>query len=211
MQRPSHPRYLLQGPLVLASHNPGKITELQAIIPPSIRPLYSIKDLGLPEPEETGVTFEENALIKAKQAAILSKLPSLADDSGIVIPALDGAPGVVSARWAGEKRDFNVAMGKVYKELGKKGITAITGCPAFFISVLAIAWPDGHHQSFEGRIDGTLAWPPRGTKGFGYDAMFVPDGYTQTFGEMDPTQKNTISHRAKAFAKFKEFCLHVSG
>ena len=211
MQKSSCPRYLLQGPLVLASHNPGKITELQAIIPPSIRPLYSIKDLGLSEPEETRVTFEENALIKAKQAAILSKLPSLADDSGIVIPALDGAPGVVSARWAGEKRDFNVAMGKVYKELGKKGITAITGCPAFFISVLAIAWPDGHHQSFEGRIDGTLAWPPRGTKGFGYDAMFVPDGYTQTFGEMDPTQKNTISHRAKAFAKFKEFCLHVSG
>lgn len=209
MPSPFNPRLLLQSPLVLASHNQGKIAELQAILTPFIQPLYSIKDLNLPEPEETGLTFEENALIKAKQAAKLSKLPALADDSGIVIPALDGAPGVLSARWAGEKRDFGLAMDKVHMQLIKKGFPILENCHAFFISVLAIAWPDGYHQTFEGRIDGTLTWPPRGTKGFGYDPIFIPDHYNQTFGEMETAQKNSISHRAQAFAKFKKFCLHM--
>jgi XTP/dITP diphosphohydrolase len=155
----------------------------------------------LPEPEETGTTFLENAELKARAAALAARLPALADDSGLVVPALGGAPGVYSARWAGPEKDFRVAMERVQRELG--------GSPdrrACFICALAMAWPDGHVESFEGRVDGTLVWPPRGSRGFGYDPMFLPEGGTLTFGEMEPEAKHKISHRARAFAQLTARC-----
>jgi XTP/dITP diphosphohydrolase len=185
----------LAGRLVIASHNPDKVVEIRAFLGPhGVEPI-SAGTLGLPEPEETGDTFEANAALKAQAAARASGLPALADDSGIVVPALGGAPGVYSARWAGPGKDFRVAMERVQRELGA-GDRA-----AYFVAVLALAWPDGAEMLFRGEVHGRLVWPPRGDKGFGYDPMFVPDGRTLTFGEMDPEEKYRISHRAHAFAK----------
>jgi XTP/dITP diphosphohydrolase len=189
------------GRLVVASHNPGKVREIGDLLRPFGFKAVSAGELGLPEPEETGTTFLENAELKARAAALAARLPALADDSGLVVPALGGAPGVYSARWAGPEKDFRVAMERVQRELG--------GSPdrrACFICALAMAWPDGHVESFEGRVDGTLVWPPRGSRGFGYDPMFLPEGGTLTFGEMEPEAKHKISHRARAFAQLTARC-----
>jgi XTP/dITP diphosphohydrolase len=163
--------------------------------------------LSLPEPEETGVTFAENAALKAAAAARAAKLPALADDSGLEVEALGGAPGIYSARWAGASKDFSVAMRRVADELRARDAWTVPGPAANFIAVLCLAWPDGETAIFEGRVDGHLVWPPRGTKGFGYDPMFVPDGHTVTFGEMEPNAKHAISHRARAFRLFARACL----
>jgi len=192
-------RKLAPGKLVIASHNPGKIREIAALLGPyGIEPV-SAASLDLPEPEETGTTFVANAELKALLAADLSGLPALADDSGLCVEALGGEPGIFSARWAGESKDFGMAMRLVHDNLEKLGPE--TGRDAHFICALAVAWPDGHMESFEGRVDGVLVWPPLGDRGFGYDPMFRPTGHTETFGEMDPDAKHAISHRADAFAK----------
>ena len=194
----------LSGAVVLATHNPGKIRELKALLEPFGLHCESATELGLVEPPETAATFAGNAAIKALAAARASSKPALADDSGLVVPALDGAPGVVSARWAGPKKDFRVAMRRVERELQQRG----TGDrSAYFAAALSVAWPDGHTETFEGRIDGTLVWPPRGTRGFGYDPMFVAEGYDRTFGELDQSMKHAISHRARAFHKLVAACL----
>ncbi|WP_413204502.1 RdgB/HAM1 family non-canonical purine NTP pyrophosphatase [Rhodospirillum sp. A1_3_36] len=195
-------RKLTQGPLVVASHNAGKVREINALIAPFGLEAKSAGELNLPEPEETGTTFQENALIKARAAAEASGLPALADDSGLTVSALDGAPGVYSARWAGPEKDFGKAMEKIN--------TLLTGSPdrsAAFLCVLALAWPDGHVETFEGRVDGLLIWPARGEHGFGYDPIFQPEGHTATFGEMASDAKQAISHRARAFAKMVDACL----
>ncbi len=184
------------GKLVIASHNPGKVREIADLLAPHGLSVVSAARLGLPEPEETGATFAENAILKATDAANASGLPVLADDSGICVAALGGQPGIYSARWAGPDKDFTVAMQRIERELAGAADRS-----AAFICVLCLAWPDGRYETFEGRVDGTLVWPPRGTKGFGYDPMFVPEGGSLTFGEMDPAAKHAISHRARAFAK----------
>jgi XTP/dITP diphosphohydrolase len=161
--------------------------------------------VGQPEPEETGATFEDNAALKARAAAEASGLIALADDSGLVVPALGGAPGIYSARWAGPEKDFLVAMERVRRELGDKAIGA-SDRRAHFVAVLALAWPDGAIACFRGEVHGRLVWPPRGDRGFGYDPMFLPDGYELTFGEMDPDEKHRISHRARAFEKLVQEC-----
>lgn len=194
-------RKLNPGKLVIASHNEGKVREIRALLAPYGIDPVSAASLDLPEPEETGTTFVANAELKALQAADLSGLPALADDSGLCVEALGGDPGIFSARWAGESKDFAVAMELVEQKLADQ---AVDGAPApardaHFICALALAWPDGHVIWFEGRVDGTLVWPPRGTNGFGYDAMFLPNGHAQTFGEMDPDAKHAMSHRADAF------------
>ncbi|QNA84843.1 RdgB/HAM1 family non-canonical purine NTP pyrophosphatase [Sphingomonas sp. So64.6b] len=190
-------RKLAPGKLVIASHNAGKVREIRDLLGPyGIEPI-SAADLDLPEPEETGTTFVANAELKALQAADLSGLPALADDSGLCVDALNGDPGIFSARWAGETRDFGLAMSLVNDRLD--ALEPETGRDAHFVCALALAWPDGHVEWFEGRVDGTLVWPPRGENGFGYDAMFLPDGGGETFGEMDPQAKHAISHRADAF------------
>jgi XTP/dITP diphosphohydrolase len=189
-------RKLAPGRLVIASHNEGKVREIRALLGPyGIEPV-SAAELDLPEPEETGTTFVANAELKAMQAADLSGLPALADDSGLCVEALNGDPGIFSARWAGEARDFGAAM-----KLVEDRLAAIDDAPrdAHFVCALALAWPDGHVEWFEGRVDGTLVWPPRGDNGFGYDAMFLPDGETLTFGEMAPEAKTPLTHRADAF------------
>jgi XTP/dITP diphosphohydrolase len=189
-------RKLAPGKLVIASHNAGKVREIKALLGPyGIEPV-SAADLDLPEPEETGTTFVANAELKALQAADLSGLPALADDSGLCVDALRGDPGIFSARWAGASKDFGVAMQLVEDRLG-----AIDEAPrdAHFVCALALAWPDGHVEWFEGRVEGTLVWPPRGENGFGYDPMFLPDGETLTFGEMAPEAKTPLTHRADAF------------
>jgi XTP/dITP diphosphohydrolase len=194
--------------LVVASHNPGKVREIFELVAPHGLSVLSAGELGLPEPEETGATFAQNAQLKAVAAARGAALPSLADDSGIEVEALGGAPGIYSARWAGPAKDFKVAMRRVADELEARG--AWTGSPgprANFIAVLCLAWPDGEVASFEGKVWGHLIWPPRGSKGFGYDPMFVPEGHTLTFGEMEPDAKHAISHRARAFQKFASACL----
>ncbi len=192
-------RKLQPGRLVIASHNPGKIREIAALLGPyGIEPV-SAGSLGLPEPEETGTTFIANAELKALLAADLSGLPALADDSGLCVEALGGDPGIFSARWAGESKDFNIAMQRVEDQLACTGPEA--GRDAHFVCALAVAWPDGHMESVEGRVDGALVWPPRGGNGFGYDPVFVPHGHALTFGEMDPEAKHAMSHRADAFAK----------
>jgi XTP/dITP diphosphohydrolase len=196
-KEPQAIRKLVPGRHVIASHNAGKVREIAELLGPhGIEPV-SAGALGLPEPEETGTTFVANAELKARQAADLSGLPALADDSGLCVEALDGEPGIFSARWAGESRDFNEAMRRVEMNLGTKGPNASRD--AHFVCALALAWPDGHVEWFEGRVDGTLVWPPRGDRGFGYDPVFVPDGGDQTVGEMDPAAKHAISHRADAF------------
>ncbi|MGN6271071.1 MAG: RdgB/HAM1 family non-canonical purine NTP pyrophosphatase [Sphingomonas sp.] len=198
-KEPQAIRKLDPGKLVIASHNEGKVREIGELLAPYGIETVSAKKLGLPEPEETGTTFVANAELKAQQAADLSGLPALADDSGLCVEALGGEPGIFSARWAGENRDFNEAMRRVEAAIAASGPNP--GRDAHFVCALALAWPDGHVEWFEGRVDGTLVWPPRGDKGFGYDAMFLPDGGAETFGEIDPAAKHAISHRADAFRK----------
>ena len=187
--------------LVVASHNQGKVEEISALLVPFAIDAVSAGTLGLAEPEETGDSFEANAALKAKAAADASGLSALADDSGLVVPALNGAPGIYSARWAGPAKDFGAAMQRVHRELGGRDRSAI------FVAVLALAWPDGGMELFRGEVPGSLVWPPRGERGFGYDPMFVPEGRSETFGEMEPAEKHKISHRACAFAKLVEGCL----
>ena len=184
--------------LVIASHNPGKVEEIARLLAPFAGETIAAGSLGIPEPEETGDSFEANAALKARAAAAASELPSLADDSGLVVPALSGAPGIYSARWAGPAKDFWVAMERVHRELGDKDRNAS------FVAVLALAWPDGPTELFRGEVEGNLTWPPRGDRGFGYDPIFIPQGATLTFGEIDPVEKHRISHRAHAFAKLVE-------
>lgn len=193
-------RRLQPGKLVIASHNRGKVREIAELLGPfGIEPV-SAADLDLPEPDETGNTFVDNADLKARLAADLSGLPALADDSGLCVDALDGRPGILSARWAGADRDFDLAMERVHEELLAREPEA--GRNAHFVCALSVAWPeDGQCESFEGRVDGTIVWPPRGDKGFGYDSIFQPIGHDVTFGEMDPAEKHAISHRADAFRK----------
>ena len=194
-------RRLAGGRLALATHNKGKLVEIAALVAPFGIAAAGAAALGVPEPEETGTTFEANAALKALAVARASGLPALADDSGLVVPALGGAPGVYSARWAGAERDFAVAMRRVEAELG-------AGDPgASFVAALALGWPDGHVELFRGEVHGHLVFPPRGTRGFGYDPIFVPDGYAKTFAEMDPDAKHRISHRARAFEQLARACL----
>lgn len=189
--------------LVIATHNPGKLREIRALMQPFGIECLGAAELDLPEPEETGTTFVDNADLKARQAADLSGLPALADDSGLCVDALSGRPGIFSARWAEDEagnRDWLRAMERVWRETEAAGPDA--GHDAHFVCALALAWPeDGQAESFEGRVYGTLVWPPRGERGFGYDPMFMAVGHQQTFGEMDPEQKHAISHRADAFGK----------
>jgi XTP/dITP diphosphohydrolase len=187
--------------LVLASHNPGKLREIAALVAPLGINVVSAGELGLPEPEEDAPDFAGNARIKALAAAIASGLPALSDDSGFCVAALNGAPGVLSARWAGPSKDFAAAMALVNDRIG-----ANPDRRAWFIAALCLGWPDGHTETFEGRIDGHAIWPPRGDRGFGYDPMFIPDGGTRTFGEIDPDEKHAISHRARAFAQMLAAC-----
>jgi XTP/dITP diphosphohydrolase len=182
--------------LVIASHNQGKVREIRELVLPFGVDVVSAGELGLAEPEETGDTFAANAALKAHAAAQAARLPALADDSGLVVPALDGAPGIYSARWAGPSKDFSHAMQRVQ--------TALGGNPdrrAAFVCALAVAWPDGALRGFDGQVEGSLVWPPRGDRGFGYDSMFLPDGGSLTFGEMEPAAKHAISHRAIAFRR----------
>ena len=190
------------GRLVIASHNPGKIVEIGDLLRPYRVEAVGAGALDLPEPEETGATFEENAELKARLAAEASGLPALADDSGLVVRALGGAPGIYSARWARPEKDFRIAMERVQRKLGDRDRAA------HFVAVLSLAWPDGHIESFRGEVHGTLTFPPRGERGFGYDPIFVPDGYRETFGELDPALKHRISHRARAFKQLVAVCFH---
>lgn len=187
-------RRLAPGRLVLATHNPGKVVELQELVTPHGLEVVSAGQLGLPEPEETGDSFTANAELKALAAATASGLPALADDSGLCVDALGGAPGIYSARWGGPEKDFALAMAKVNEAMGSEGPRT-----AHFICALSLAWPDGHTETVEGRVDGTLVWPPRGTNGFGYDPMFLMHGRTQTYGEMSRPEKEAENHRARAF------------
>ncbi len=187
--------------LVVASHNEGKIREINDLLRPCGVVAVSAGELGLPEPDETGQTFAENASLKARAAAKASGLTALSDDSGLAVAALDGEPGIRSARWAGPDRDFALAMRNVEEKLQAAGATSPATRSAQFVCALCMAWPDGETRVFEGRVDGMLVWPPRGHKGFGYDPMFLPDGYDVTFGEMDPDVKHGISHRAVAFRR----------
>ena len=186
--------------LVIASHNQGKIVEIGALLAPYRVEAIGAAALGLPEPDETEPTFEGNAALKARAAVEATGLPALADDSGLVVPALGGAPGIYSARWAGPSRDFIVAMQRVHDELGDKDRAAL------FVSVLSLIWPDGHEEAFRGEVHGRLSWPPRGENGFGYDPMFIPDGHTQTFGQLSHEVKYAIDHRARAFQKLVKAC-----
>ena len=186
--------------LVIATHNAGKLREIRALMEPHGIACVGAAELDLPEPEEIGVTFVDNAELKAREAADLSGLPALADDSGLSVDALHGLPGIFSARWAEDedgKRDFGAAMEKVWREIEAAGPDA--SHDAHFVCALSLAWPDGSIESFEGKVHGTLVWPPRGSNGFGYDAMFVAAGMDQTFGEIDAEAKHAISHRAEAF------------
>jgi XTP/dITP diphosphohydrolase len=189
--------------LVVASHNPGKVREIAALLGPYNIEVVSAGDLGLAEPDETGATFVANAELKALAAARASGLVALADDSGLAVDALDGEPGIYSARWGGAAKDFGLAMRKVHDALLAKKATDTS---AHFACALSLAWPDGHVESFEGRVYGKLIWPPRGAQGFGYDPIFVADGYDITFGEMEPPEKHRISHRAEAFRKLIGAC-----
>jgi len=190
-------RRLLPGPLVVASHNAGKVREITALLGPYGMAPVSAATLNLPEPDETGDTFAANAELKALAAARATGLPALSDDSGLCVDALGGAPGIYSARWAGPTKDFSIAMARVQEELQASGQAPT----AHFICALTLAWPDGEMATFIGRVDGTLIWPPRGDRGFGYDPIFVPQGYDISFGEMDPDAKHAMSHRADAFAQ----------
>ena len=202
---------LLSGKIVVATHNPGKLVEMRELLAPFGIEAVSAGELGLPEPDETGTMFSENAAIKAEAAAKASGLPAFADDSGLCVNALDGAPGLFSARWAGPSKDFSAAMTRIASELDRRGIAERR---AHFVSALVIAWPDGHAETFEGRVFGEIV-PPRGTLGFGYDPLFLPDGYIRTFGEMSSDEKHgvnwqsgaALSHRARAFVLLAKACL----
>jgi XTP/dITP diphosphohydrolase len=194
------PRPFIGDRLVIASHNQGKVEEMSALLVPFAVAALPAAALGIPEPEETGDSFEANAALKAGLAAQATGLPALADDSGLVVPALGGAPGIYSSRWAGAGKEFRDAMTRVQRELGAKDRSAC------FVAVLALARPDGECDLFRGEVAGRLVWPPRGERGFGYDPMFVPEGGTQTFGELEPAAKHKISHRARAFAKLVDAC-----
>ena len=204
----------ITGKLVIATHNPGKLAEMKELLAPYGIEAVSAGELALPEPEETGNDFRSNAAIKAIAAAQAAKLPSFADDSGIVVDALDGAPGIYSARWAGPNKDFAAAMAQIERLLQERGATTPAKRKAHFVSALCVAWPDDHLEEVEARVYGTLVWPPRGTAGFGYDPMFLPDGHNRTFGEMESIEKHGLpplglglSHRARAFVKLAEICL----
>ncbi len=194
------PPRLVPGRLLAATHNAGKVTELKALFEPHGFDVVSAIDLGLDEPEETETTFAGNALLKARAAMQASGLPALSDDSGLAVTALGGEPGIYSARWAGEPRDFYRAMERVEKALQASGSADRS---AKFVCALAVAWPDGSEAVFEGEVHGTLIWPPRGTRGFGYDPVFIANGETLTFGEMDPDRKHAMSHRADAVNKLR--------
>lgn len=189
--------------LVVATHNPGKVAEIADLLRPcGVEPIAA-SSLGLAEPEETGSTFRANAEIKARAAALASGLPALADDSGLEVAALGGAPGIHSARWAGPRKDFRAAMERVERALAARGARDRS---ARFVCALALCWPDGACEVFEGAVSGRLVWPPRGTRGFGYDPMFIPAGHDLTFGEMEPAAKHAMSHRARAFRKLVVAC-----
>lgn len=212
MRESKHRRII--GRLVIATHNPGKLRELRELLAPYRIDAISAGDMSLNEPEETGTTFRDNARIKADAAAKASGAAAFADDSGLAVDALDGAPGVYSARWAGPDRNFHRAMETVEQKLRERGATTPDRRKAHFVSALCVAWPDGHVEEFEGRVGGTLIWPPRGDKGFGYDPIFLPDGYARTLGEMPSEEKHGLpprgkglSHRARAFLKLAEACL----
>ena len=197
------PHHLTSGTrLVVASHNPGKVREFGDLLRPFGLDVVSAGELGLPEPEETETTFAGNARLKAAAAATAAQLPALSDDSGLEVAALGGAPGIYSARWAGPAKDFAIAMQRVRDELTARGAWPAggPGPVANFTAALCLAWPDGAAETFEGKVHGQLVWPPRGARGFGYDPMFLPDGGSETFGEMAPDAKHAISHRARAFA-----------
>jgi XTP/dITP diphosphohydrolase len=193
--------------LVVASHNPGKVAEIAELIAPYGLDAVSAGKLGLPEPEETETTFAGNARLKAVAAAGAAGLPALSDDSGLEVAALDGAPGIHSARWAGPAKDFSLAMRRVHEEIVARGRWGEGKPAANFTCALCLAWPDEATRVFEGKVFGTLVWPPRGTRGFGYDPMFLPDGSTVTFGEMEPAAKHRVSHRARAFEQFRREAL----
>lgn len=196
-------RQLLEPKIVIASHNEGKVSEIRDLLIPFGISIISSHDAELPEPEETGVSFIENAELKAKIAAQLSGLPAIADDSGLSVSALGGAPGIYSARWAGKDKNFDKAMNRIADAL------LMSGCydkKAFFHCALCLSWPDGESESVEGILPGQIVWPARGNRGFGYDPLFVPDGYTETFGEMDPIKKHAISHRSIAYKKLIKKC-----
>jgi len=204
----------ITGKLVIATHNPGKLAEMRELLAPYGVKAVSAGELGLSEPEETGDTFHANARLKALVAAKAAQLPAFADDSGIVVDALDGAPGIYSARWAGPNKDFNAAMAQIERLLRERGANTPDRRGAHFVSALCVAWPDDHREEVEARVDGTLVWPPRGTAGFGYDPMFKPNGFDRTFGEMTSVEKHGLpplglglSHRARAFVKLAEICL----
>jgi XTP/dITP diphosphohydrolase len=233
VRTPDHRR--ITGRLVIATHNPGKLAELREMLAPYGIDAISAGEMGLPEPAENGTTFRDNARIKAQAAAAAAGLPAFADDSGLAVDALDGAPGVHSARWAGPDKNFGRAMQTIEDKLQSLGAKTPQRRKAHFVSALCVAWPDGHLEEFEGRVDGTLIWPPRGDKGFGYDPIFLPDGFTRTFGEMGSDEKHGLpparnqaegspvsrpdcapkekdggsglSHRARAFLKLAEACL----
>lgn len=203
--------------VVIATHNPGKLRELKELLAPFGLDLVSGGELGLPEPDEDGHMFAENAAIKAHAASKAAGLPAIADDSGIAIEALDGAPGIFSANWAGPGKDFGPALERVARELEKRGAITPDKRRAHFVSALIVAWPDGHEELFEGRVFGVIAPEPRGLQGFGYDPIFQPDGDTRTFGEMSSEEKHGLdwspegrtglSHRARAFRELAEQCL----
>lgn len=204
----------LTGPVVIATHNPGKLKEMRELLAPYGIATESAGDLSLPEPNETGKTFAENARIKALAAARASNKVAFADDSGLVVEALSGEPGMQSARWAGPDKDFRAAMNRIQTLLIERGAKTPEQRRAHFMAALCLAWPDGHVEEFEGRVDGVAVWPPRGDKGFGYDPLFRPDGFDLTFGQMSaeekhglPPQERGLSHRARAFMKLAEACL----
>ena len=197
-------RRLVTARLIVASHNAGKVREIAALLSPLGIEAVGASALGLAEPEETGDTFIANAALKARAAAEASGEPALADDSGLVVPALDGAPGIYSARWAGPGKDFRVAMDRIEAELATRGVETI-GAAAYFVCALSLGWSDGHCETVEGRVDGTLTFPPRGQHGFGYDPIFVPNGHGRTFGEMPPEEKQPLTHRARAFEQIAAY------
>ena len=204
----------LTGRVVIATHNPGKLKEMRELLAPYGIEAVSAGELDLPEPAETGASFRDNARIKAQAAASASRLPAFADDSGLAVDALGGAPGIHSARWAGDDKNFTRAMETIESMLNDHGADRPALRGAQFVSALCVAWPDGHIEEFEGTTEGTLVWPPRGTAGFGYDPMFLPDGHARTFGEMTPDEKHGLppkgqglSHRARAFLKLAAACL----
>jgi XTP/dITP diphosphohydrolase len=204
----------IAGRLVIATHNAGKLKEMRELLMAFGIEAVSAGELGLIEPAENGTSFKENARIKASAAAMASGLPAFADDSGLVVDALGGDPGIYSARWAGPEKDFRRAMQAVEDKLRERGAHATNQRKARFVCALCLAWPDGHVEEFEAAVDGTLVWPPRGEKGFGYDPMFLPDGHARTFGEMTNAEKHGLpprgkglSHRARAFLKLAETCL----